>query len=55
MLLHLYGLIGLHLSVMKRVGRAGDDRNRVPIIGVALGGFLIGDLKTLGNGWTFMS
>jgi hypothetical protein len=44
-LLHLYGLIGLHIVIMKRLWMEGDDRNLVPIFIVAIGGLYDRDPK----------
>jgi hypothetical protein len=55
MLLHLYGLIGLHLRVIKMMRNEGETETYSLDLALFLGGFLIGDLRNLCNGWTFMS
>ena len=41
-LVHLYGIIGLHLRVRKREGNAGDDKNIFPNLGIEIRGVLHG-------------
>ena len=54
-LLHLYGLIGLHLSVMKRIGNEGETKTYSLDFALLLGEFLIGDLRALCDGWAIVS
>jgi hypothetical protein len=51
-LLHLYGLIGLHLRVIKRMRNEGETKAYFLDSALFLGVFLIGDLRDLCNGWT---
>ena len=44
-LLHLYGLIGLHLSVMKRIGNEGETETYFLDLELLLGFPLIEDLR----------
>jgi hypothetical protein len=51
-LLHLYGLIGLHLRVIMRMRNEGETETSFLESILFLGFFLIGDLRALCNGWT---
>jgi hypothetical protein len=50
-----YGLIGLHLRVIKRMRNEGETEPYFLDLVLFLGGFLIRDLRTLYNGWIFVS
>jgi hypothetical protein len=51
-LLHLYGLIGLHLRVIRRMRNKGETKTYFLESALFFGGFLIGDLRALCNSWT---
>jgi hypothetical protein len=51
-LLHLYGLIGLHLRVIVSTRNVGETETSFLESILFLGGFSIEDLRAVCNGWT---